>query len=359
MSSDDEKLFGKKTLVEISHAIERFALAAEPGIPLVVIAMFQKLSYFAREVDVYREIAERRAVTVVGLAEDHPPELPPGVRHALVKANHPLAREWSVTVLGPEGGATLVAVDQETLDANAHTIEEGRSFRGRWSFSRADAYAQILRLRAQLQLPVDTADQIDAVLQAVLDRPEPMRQDWWEVPLRFLGDRMDGLIRDQASAAAKPEATGDNAAERDPRTGLYTGAFLERWTRGLGSGTLPIGLVLVRVFGVATLRTQYGMRAEMAVLEGLREGICGMLRPADRMIRLDHEDFLVVLPSWANEDVLALCDEICAHVAGLDQGYPFVALPAVAAATVTRERPLPVQRLVDEVQAEPSVAVPA
>jgi DICT domain-containing protein len=359
MSGDDEKLFGKKTLVKISHAIERFALAAEPDSPLVVIAMFQKLSYFAHEVDVYREIAERRAVTVVGLAEDHAPELPPGVHHTLVKANHPLAREWSVTVLGPEGGATLVAVDQETLDANAHTIEEGRSFRGRWSFSRADAYGQILRLRAQLRLAPDTADQIDAVLRAVLDHPEPMRQEWWEVPLRFLGDRMDSAIRDQATSAAELEATRDNAAERDPRSGLYTAAFLERWTRGLGSGTLPIGLVLVRVSGVAELRTQYGLRAERAVLQGLREGICGMLRPADRMIRLGREDFLVVLPSWANEDVLRLCDEICAHVAGLDQCYPFVALPAVAAATVTRERPLPVERLVDEVQAEPSVAVSA
>ena len=38
--------------------------------------------------------------------------------------------------------------------------------------------------------------------------------------------------------------------KRDPRTGLYTGAYLERWTRGLGAGTLPIGLVLLRVFGV-------------------------------------------------------------------------------------------------------------
>jgi GGDEF domain-containing protein len=359
MSSDDETLFGKKTLVEISHAIERFALAAAPGSPLVVIAMFQKLSYFSREVEVYRDIAARSAVTVVGLAEDYPPELPPGVRHTLVKANHPLAREWSVTVLGPEGGATLVAVDQETLDPNAHTIEEGRSFLGRWSFRRADAYAQILRLRAQLRLSADTAEQIDTVLRAVLDHPEPMRQDWWEVPLRFLGDRMDGVIRQRAAAVAELEAARDNVAERDPRTGLYTGAFLERWTRGLGSGTLPIGLVLVRVFGVAPLRSQYGLRAEMAVLQGLREGICAMLRPADRMIRLGREDFLVVLPSWANEDVLRLCDEICAHVAGLDQIYPFVALPAVAAATVTRERPQPVQRLVHEVQAEPGLAVSA
>jgi GGDEF domain-containing protein len=185
-----------------------------------------------------------------------------------------------------------------------------------------------------------------------------MRQDWWEVSLRFLGERMNGVNRERAAALAEFEAVRDDAAERDPRTGLYTGAFLERWTRGLGAGTLPIGLVLLRVFGVAQLRGQYGLRAELAVLQGLREGIVGLLRQTDRLIRLGREDFLVVLPSWKNEDVLRLCDEVCARVSALDQGYPFVALPAVAAATVTRERPLPVQRLVHEVQSD-GLAVPA
>src|SRR4029077_12878037 len=154
-------LYGKTVLVEISHAIERFALAADPGSPLVVIAMFQKLSYFAREVDVYQEIAARGAVTLVGLTEDLPPELPPGVRYTLLGAADPLAREWSVTVLGPKGGATLVAVNQESLAPNSRTIEEGRRFRGAWSFSRSEAYAQVLRLRAQLRLSADTAERID------------------------------------------------------------------------------------------------------------------------------------------------------------------------------------------------------
>jgi len=346
-----ETLYGKRMLVEISHTIERFALAADPGSPLVVIAMFQKLSYFAREVDVYRDIAARGAVTVVGLAEDFPPELPPGVRHALLGAADPLAREWSVTVLGPKGGATLVAVDQESLDPHARTIEEGRRFRGSWSFSRSDAYGEVLRLRSQLRLAPDTTDRIDAVLRAVLDEPEPMRQDWWEVPLTFLGDRMDGLLRERAAAAAELEALREDEAERDPRTGLYTGAYLERWTRGLGAGTLPIGLVLLRVFGVGELRGQYGLRAEMAALQGLRDGVSDLLHPTDRLVRIGPEDFLVVLPSWPNEQVLRLTDEVCARVSALDQVYPFVALPAVAAATVTRERPLPVARLVHEVAA--------
>ena len=196
-------------------------------------------------------------------------------------------------MLGPKGGATLVAVDQESLDPHARTIEEGRRFRGAWSFNRSDAYAQVLRLRAQLRLALGTADRIDVVLRAVLDEPEPMRQDWWEVPLRFLGDRMDGLLRERAAAVAELEALREDEAERDPRTGLYTAAFLERWTRGLGAGTLPIGLVLLRVFGVAELRGQYGLRAELAALQGLREGISELLQPTDRLVRIGREDFLV------------------------------------------------------------------
>ena len=66
------------------------------------------------------------------------------------------------------------------------------------------------------------------MLRAVLDEPEPMRQDWWEVPLAFLGDRMNGLLRERAAAVAELEALREDAAERDPRTGLYTGAYLER-----------------------------------------------------------------------------------------------------------------------------------
>jgi DICT domain-containing protein len=134
-----EELFSKRLLVEISHAIERFALAAPMDEPLIVIAMFQKLSYFEREAAIYRDIAGRRAVTVVGLAENFPPRLPPDVRHCLLDPADPLAREWSVTVLGPRGGATLIAVDQETVDVTAQTLEEGRSFRGRWSFRREHA----------------------------------------------------------------------------------------------------------------------------------------------------------------------------------------------------------------------------
>lgn len=348
-------LFGKRVLVEVSHAVEQFALAARQGEPLVVVAMFQKLSYFEREMSVYRDIAARGAVVIVGLVEDFPPQLPPGVRHSLLAPVDPLAREWSVTVLCPRGGATLVAVDQESVDPTARTLEEGRRFRGRWSFRREDAYREVLRLRSQLRLPPGTVEEIDHVLRRVLAEPEPGRQDWWEVPMAFLTNRLSLAVREQTTASGALDAALNNAQDRDPHTGLYTEGFLTRWTAGLGVGTLPIGLALLRVSGLAGLRARYGVRAELTVLQGIAACVGDLLTEGDRVVRLDHDDLLVVLPAWSVEDVRLLCDEVCARVIRLDEVFPFIALPTVAAATVTRSRPFPVEQLMRQMELESGV----
>ncbi|WP_214405331.1 DICT sensory domain-containing protein [Pseudonocardia lacus] len=348
METSGQNLFGKRVLVELSHAIEQFALAARPGDPLVVLAMFQKASYFAREQAVYRDIAARGAVTVVGLAEDVPPELPPGVRHCLFPGSDELAREWSVTVLGPRGGATLVATDLETVDPGAATLEEGRRFRAGWSFRRADAYGEVLRLRGRLRLPPDLRDQVDEVLHAVLTEPEPAQQDWWNVPLRFLAGRTAVSVDERTRLTAVLAATDADDTERDPRTGLHTERFLHRWTAGLG-GSLPVGLALLRVPGLAGLREQFGLRAATDALAGVTGCVRDLLGEGDRLVRLDEEDFLAVLPSWAPDRVLRFCEQACAGIAELDRVYPFVALPAAAAATVTRSRPLPLDELRERV----------
>jgi DICT domain-containing protein len=216
-AEDGTSVLSKRMLVELSHAIERFALTAEPDAPLVVIALFQKLSYFEREVAVYADIAGRGAVTIVGLAEDFPPTLPAGVRHTLFGPENPLAREWSVNVLGPSGGASLVAIDLESVADDAPTLEQGRQFRGRWSFRREDAYREVLRLRSQLRLPPSTIADVDAVLQSVVAVPE-RAQAWWDVPLRFLADRLEAAIRGRDRASAELEVAQQGSAQRDPRT---------------------------------------------------------------------------------------------------------------------------------------------
>ena len=293
----------------------------------------------------YRDIAGRGAVTVVGLAEDLPPRLPPGVQHCLLGPTDPLAREWSVTVLGPRGGATLVALDLEIIDPGAPTLEDGRSFRGRWSFHREHAYREVLRLRDRAG-PAVGADGADRRGAAKRDRRTPSRTARTggrsrcdSSPKAWTGPCASDLVAQQALAAAR-----DDATERDPRTGLYTESYLARWTVGLG-GALPIGLALLRVSGLAELRERLGLRAELSVVRGVLTCVQHQLGPGDRVVRVGPEDLLLVLPLWTADRVWQLCEQACASIPLLDQCYPFVPLPTVAVATMTRARPLPVDQL--------------
>jgi GGDEF domain-containing protein len=346
MAPRDYSLLTKRVLIDVSHAIERFALAADPDAPLVVIALFQRFSYFQRESRVYQQIADRGAVTLVGLVEDYPPELPVGVRHQLLAEDDPLAREWSVTVLGPRGGASLVAIDQETVAADARTLEQGREFRGRWTFHRAEAYQQVLRLRTELRLPAPTVAEIDVVLQSVLGAPEPRDQGQWDAPLRFLAERVERTARGRDRARAALAAP----RERDPRTGLPTAAHLRKWTAGLGRGTLSIGLVALRLVDLGRVRAQYGVRAELAAVQNVAQVLQELVGGADRVVQLSREVFLFVLPSATAQRALAVGQEARAGVARLDEWYPFVVLDTAVAAAVTRERPLPLERVLDELE---------
>jgi DICT domain-containing protein len=337
--------FAKPLLVELSHTIERLALAADPAAPLVLIALFQRWAYFRQEAEVYEAIAARGAVTVVGLVDDVPAHRPPGVRHVLLGADDDLVKEWSVTVLGPRVGATLVAADLEVLEPDSPTLERGRTFRAGWSFRREEARRQVVRLRATpLLRDSATAADVDAVLSAVAAVPEPAGEAAWDAALQFLAGRVDVALRVRAASTA-PLGMALESAERDPHTGFYSEPFLDRWLADSPGGTLPMGVVLLQLSGLAAMRARHGRRAELAVLKNLAGGLQALTRDVDRVVTLGHEDFLVLLPSARPDDVLRICNEVCRVASRLDEAYPFAALPAKVAGTVTRERPLPVDRL--------------
>ncbi len=81
------------------------------------------------------------------------------------------------------------------------------------------------------------------------------------------------------------------------------------------------------------------------MLRGLAAALDGLTGAGDRAVALGPEDVLVVLPSAGPDAVRQLCREVCRHVAAMARVYPYVALPALVAGTVTRERPLPLDRL--------------
>ncbi len=371
-----EQVLAKEVLVEVSHAIERFALAADPSEPIAVISLFQRASYFRTQQAVYREIAARAAVAVAGATEEiTDPDTGP-LHQALIGAADPLAREWSVTVLGPRAGATLVAEDLQTVHPEATSLERGRLFRGRWSFRREDADREVRRLRTQLDLPADAASRIDRVLRAVAGTPKPELQDRWDAPLRYLAQRVHEVAGRTARAAARERQRTPAEPVRTP-TGIHddgvpdagrpaeaddpqTDERWREWTSGLGTG-LPVGVAAFQVTNLTEVRERLGQRADTAVRIAVSRCLQQELAPTDRLARATPQSFVAVLAGCDEARLLDYSRAALARTAELEREYPFTPLQVVAGAILSQRRPLPVgwleQQLVDGAVAPGSVAV--
>ena len=110
------------------------------------------MACFERERDVYQHIAARSAATVVGVVDIAAGEPPQGFDLVALDSAEPLAREWTVAVLTPRFGAVLAAVDRETVDASAATLETGRLLATSWALRRDAATYEVQRLRRLLAL---------------------------------------------------------------------------------------------------------------------------------------------------------------------------------------------------------------
>jgi DICT domain-containing protein len=345
----------KRLLVDLSHAIEQFALAQNNAQPLVVVALFQRLSYLMREVDVYRRIAQTGAVTVVGIAEDYPPALPAGIAHVLLDQNEPLAREWSVTVLGAGSGATLVATDLQSVLPDATTLEAGRQFDGGWSFLRENAYAEALRLRQTLggRLHPRTAADMDQVLARSARTPADAQERRTNAALSLVGLRLSAELNRGAGLSRRLDDAGGEHGGREYRSGLRDGSFLRRWLAGSTTGTLPLGLLLLRVHDLCGLRHSMGMRAEVAALRLIGEQLQGRLRGAERAVILSDTDFLLLLPARDTTHLHQLHHDVLEDLDHAETRFPYIRLSATAVATVTRQRPLPLPDLTQAITDAP------
>lgn len=328
------ELLTKRSLVTVSHAIERSALATAEDGPLVVIALFQRMPYFLRERARYARIAAGAAVTVVGLVAPTPPELPPGGYGVALDETEELAREWSVVALTPRFGASLVARDRREVVA-AGTLEEGRLFSGRWGFRRDEALHEVIRLRAQLgdRLPPAALTAIDQVLRRVRDLPATPGESRAEAALRLMAERVDR------------SGPGRAVEEVPAPSGLVDESTLRRWTGMDGvtaAGTLPVALIGVRVGEPAGATERFGRRSTAREAQAVIAALTAPLRPLDRAIRLAPDEYLLVLPALTREEALAVAGQVHASVAGLARSYPFVSFAVHTAVTVTDRRPMPV-----------------
>ena len=166
VSGQRPELTTKRSLVAVSHAIERAVLAAPRAEPTIVLALFQRMEYFERERATYERIARTGARVAIGFCDGPEHPLPDGVACVVLDPAESLVNEWSVVAVTPEAGAFLVATDQHGIEPGAPSLEAGRRFRSRWGFSRVQATVELARLRLVLgeRLPDDMVRTIDRLV---------------------------------------------------------------------------------------------------------------------------------------------------------------------------------------------------
>ncbi|WP_229074398.1 DICT sensory domain-containing protein [Actinoplanes sp. DH11] len=339
-NTPDRRTFTKRTLVTLSHALERTALAAAEDGPMVVLALFQRAPYFARERQVYDRIAVRAAATVVCMVADEPPAAGTGTHVVLLHPDEEAAREWTVVVLTPRFGAVLNAYDREQVDGSAATLEAGRLFDGWWSLRRDDALHEVLRLRSMLgdRLAPDALAALDGAVAYVRDLPAGTGERRADAAVRFLLEQVE---RDSARLARRQAAAADRPVVSGP-------AEVGRWSGSGGvtaSGTLPVALLGVRVPAAQQLPEQTGRRAGMLRNEGLLGVLGPLLRDADRMTRLDDDTFLLMLPALSADDAVKLAHRVGADLLAASARDTFTPATAHTVVTVTRQRPFPVDHI--------------
>jgi GGDEF domain-containing protein len=334
----------KRALVIASHSVERAALADGGLADAVVLAMFQRLPYFDREREVYARIARRAAVTVIGMVSTTRPDLPPGATPVLLDPAEPLAAEWSVVVLSPAFGATVIAHDLDRIDSRVTDLEAARMFRGRWGLRRDEAYAEVVRLRDLLgdRLPPVARQRIEGVLAAVADPAAVAVEIRAEAALRHLAHRLENQ-RAVVTSAAEVYDT-EHKHKRDPATGLHTRDQLEAWA-GADADTVGLGLIAVRVADLAAISDEHGARAEMHIEKKITAMLREDLRPVDRAARVGRNEFVVATPTLDTDTLRETANRITERLTRLRSVYPFVDVPASVTSAVTRRRPLPVATL--------------
>jgi DICT domain-containing protein len=341
----------KRTLVALSHAIERLALASAEDGPVLVIALFQRRPYYERERAVYERIAAGSAVTVVGVVEAPSGDAANG-RGPVVATfgeHDELAKEWSVVVLTPRTGAMLVARDLERIQDDAESLEGGRLFDGRWSFRRDDALHEALRLQKALAdlLPAAASDAVDAVVDRVRQLPAAPGEARVDAAVRFL---LDTVRREQRRTAAMRRSLAATDARPEGHTADLGDGAVQRWIGTAGttaSGTLSVALLAVRVIHPGGGLQRPGRRGVGPETVGVLRVLQQARRPTDRMMRIEDGEYLLIMPSLTEPDVVEVAHRVRAQIAALEGGFPFGPVHAACAVTVTRQRPLPIPALRD------------
>lgn len=141
-------LRSRSVMLALSHLIEEQAVGSET----VLVATFQSLTRYRRQLARYRELGARLgAVYVVGVPDIAVEEVP-NVTIVPIERGWPLAQEWVVLASGPTFCAGLLAREEQPFTLERH----GHRFYGRLSTDPASVDTAIAAFGRAIGKPLTT-----------------------------------------------------------------------------------------------------------------------------------------------------------------------------------------------------------
>ncbi|MFP5308213.1 MAG: DICT sensory domain-containing protein [Actinomycetes bacterium] len=309
--TDVGQLATKRGLLRVSRLLEEW-LADEDawqGDRPLLLTTFQDHAYFAGSAARYAALAEHLTV-VVAFAGDGP--VPAGLAQVRLDPDEPLAREWSVLVLGDEVAGVLSAVDQHT-SVPAASLELGRVFQHDVSCDPRVVAQHARRLVELLgaRLPGDLADAVeDAAARAEAQPPDRAR--------RVLARTIEAAA-EEVTHLVLDLALSDPQAHRDPTTGAHDRRALSRYLRGAGRCAPAVSLLAFEVEGLGDLTDAHGEALRGTALRAVATIVRARMRPPDVLVRTGDDAFLVLAPAMGR---LAAAERAAAIVSDVADWVP-------------------------------------
>jgi diguanylate cyclase (GGDEF)-like protein len=318
----------KRSLLALSHAMERSVDVGREwvpdGQPSLIISLFQRRHYFDVERERYAQLAADGRTCIVAFS-GRVDDLPAGVHGVALDDTDALAREWVLIVLDGGLGTSLVARDIDDLLPGADTLEAGRLFEGRWSFSTADAIEEAERILVSLgdRLPVDVVaaahDAISAASASRVSLAERRLAAVTDVLVSsvddayFRAERMEGLARREKELS-----------EHDPLTGLANRRFLERFmTLNKHDAPMRMSALLVDLDGLKSINDEHSHLAGDVAIQHTARVLTEVTRPQDVVVRMGGDEFLILLPGVGEDEAMRVGTRIVDRIGGTHLPEPW------------------------------------
>jgi diguanylate cyclase (GGDEF)-like protein len=341
----------KRSLLALSHAMERsLDVVRDNDAPdrAVLLGLFQHVEYFEEERARYAQRALDGTLCIVAFAGS-PADLPAGVHVVSLTPDDPLAGVWAVAVVNGTLGTALVADDRRDVSAGEPTLEAGRLFTARWTFTPSAAAAETTSILAALGDRLDPAVRAEAanrLLDAAHAHPS-MTEERLTAVAEFLVLSLETASLRSTRLDSQLRRVSD-LSERDPLTGLGNRRVLDRYLRRPAAASpLPVVTLLVDIDGLKAINDGDGHLAGDAALMTTATVLREVTRPQDVVVRMGGDEFLVALPGLGIGAGEKVAERIVARMADSHLPHPWsdVALSVSVGVAMAEPNEIPMERL--------------